>query len=66
MGEEKLLKAEYGNSLDKTRMGIGSWRPDWLQHFNSMKWYLVALSLASLTQGIFYLYIKIFTPEETR
>lgn len=54
MGEEKLLKAKYGNAVDKTRMGIGSWRPDWLQNFNSMKWYLVALSLASLTQGIIF------------
>ena len=60
MGEEKLLKANYG-SVDKSRMGIGSWRPDWLQHFNSMRWYLVALSLASLTQGrmIFFDCLKI-------
>jgi len=49
MGGESLLEKD---NVDRSRMGLGNWRPDWLQHFNSMKWYLAVLSLASLTQGI--------------
>ena len=33
------------------RMGIRSWRPDWLQKFNNIKWFILILSLASTTQG---------------
>eukprot|EP00111_Clytia_hemisphaerica_P005496 TCONS_00015937-protein len=52
MGEEKLLNGGGVQRVDKTRMGVGSWRPDWLQKFNSMKWFLLALSLASFVQAI--------------
>ena len=48
MVQEKLLHESHND--DSTRMGLGSWRPKWLQTFNSMKWFTAAFSLASLTQ----------------
>ena len=37
-------------------MGIGKWKPEWLQKFNSMKCFVVVLSIASLVQGKIYIF----------
>lgn len=37
---------------DDLRMGIRSWRPDWLQRFNHVNYFLAVLAVASVAQGI--------------
>ena len=50
-------KTEHGvkliDDLDDAsyQMGFGSWRPKWLQTFNSMKWFMALLAIFSLFQG---------------
>lgn len=36
---------------DDLRMGIRSWRPDWLQRFNHVNYFLAVLAVASVAQG---------------
>ena len=39
------------NKEIEQRMGIRSWRPEWMQKFNNIKWFMLTLALASTTQG---------------
>ena len=54
MDDRKLIgkkesQKEYGSN--ESRMGLGSWRPDWLQRFNSISWFTCFLCLASWLQS---------------
>ena len=51
--ESKQNKEDFTSDFD-LRMGIRSWRPDWLQRFNTMKWFVITFGLASMTQGNFH------------
>ena len=50
---ENELKCNDSECKDdfELRMGIRSWRPDWLQRFNTMKWFVFIIGVTSATQG---------------
>ena len=50
----KVILSSYAEEStdEENRLGLGKWRPDWLQYFNSVEWFVSLLSICSLTQGI--------------
>lgn len=57
--ETTVYDEDDDDIVKETQMGLCSWRPGWLQTFNSVLWFLVVVSLAAFVQGIYYIdYLK--------
>ena len=50
--ERDSLEPNIEDEQQEYKLGLGKWRPDCLQCFNSIEWFLSMLSICSLTQGI--------------
>lgn len=53
---EKRMSKQYlavgnGDNEIAFRMGLGKWRPNWIQRFNSIRWFMFLLAIFSLVQG---------------